>query len=294
MPVKDGSHANNRVESEAKSKGTIEYALRPYRIPTDVLREEHGAVLGMVTKLLGESHTSRCCLPWLWLCSCWGPLPFHVVWPTLMTKELNKANWLVCWGSSSVCDGRVGRYLVSMMLGWAANINSGRKLPSPPWYGLETLTTGESYHLFHLYYTDMSWRYRQILRNVHCEEAEESACAIPLHIAICWRWCVVVKPNFPCATIRQKGYRECFVHLTCTDKPIIISCWPPTWSYFIKLAHEWLLCALQCAGQSVRSTVELHMVVFLVVRLALPRQLFYSISGPTVVEHWRELTRAAV
>lgn len=37
-----------------KNKGTLEFALRPYRIPLDILREKHGPVLGMVTKILGE------------------------------------------------------------------------------------------------------------------------------------------------------------------------------------------------------------------------------------------------
>lgn len=32
----------------------IRFHLRPYRIPMDILREKHSAVLGMVTKLLGE------------------------------------------------------------------------------------------------------------------------------------------------------------------------------------------------------------------------------------------------
>lgn len=56
MAAEDDSHDNTPLESTGKLKGTIEYALRPYRIPMDVLREEHGAVLGMVTKLLGEPH----------------------------------------------------------------------------------------------------------------------------------------------------------------------------------------------------------------------------------------------
>lgn len=36
------------------SKGTLEFALRPYRISQEKLREMHGAVLGMITKILGE------------------------------------------------------------------------------------------------------------------------------------------------------------------------------------------------------------------------------------------------
>lgn len=35
-------------------QGTLEFALRPYRIPAEVLREKHEAVLGMITIFLGE------------------------------------------------------------------------------------------------------------------------------------------------------------------------------------------------------------------------------------------------
>ncbi|CBJ25933.1 hypothetical protein Esi_0017_0154 [Ectocarpus siliculosus] len=42
------------VEPRAiKNKGTLEFALRPYRIPAEVLREKHEAVLGMITIFLG-------------------------------------------------------------------------------------------------------------------------------------------------------------------------------------------------------------------------------------------------
>lgn len=43
-------------------KGTLEFALRQYRIPPDTLREKHEAVLGMVTIFLGESLMVCICL----------------------------------------------------------------------------------------------------------------------------------------------------------------------------------------------------------------------------------------
>lgn len=47
-----GPRAKHRV---TRGKATLEYALRPYRIPWDTLREKHGPVLGMITNMLGES-----------------------------------------------------------------------------------------------------------------------------------------------------------------------------------------------------------------------------------------------
>ena len=54
----EGAHGHPH-DSQAKrdvtrGKATLEYALRPYRIPWDTLREKHGPVLGMITKMLGE------------------------------------------------------------------------------------------------------------------------------------------------------------------------------------------------------------------------------------------------
>lgn len=36
-----------------EDKGTLEYALRPYRVEWEVLEEKHGAVLGMMEIFLG-------------------------------------------------------------------------------------------------------------------------------------------------------------------------------------------------------------------------------------------------
>lgn len=38
------------------AQGTLEFALRPYRIPAEILREKHEAVLGMITIFLGEKE----------------------------------------------------------------------------------------------------------------------------------------------------------------------------------------------------------------------------------------------
>eukprot|EP00752_Nemacystus_decipiens_P018246 g16374.t1 len=45
--------ASGNEERRGKNKGTLEFALRPYRIPADVVREKHEAVLGMITIFLG-------------------------------------------------------------------------------------------------------------------------------------------------------------------------------------------------------------------------------------------------
>lgn len=45
--------SNGQQKARAAYKGTLEFALRPYRIPPDTLREKHEAVLGMVTIFLG-------------------------------------------------------------------------------------------------------------------------------------------------------------------------------------------------------------------------------------------------
>ena len=49
------SKPSNGQKARNAYKGTLEFALRPYRIPPDTLREKHEAVLGMVTIFLGES-----------------------------------------------------------------------------------------------------------------------------------------------------------------------------------------------------------------------------------------------
>lgn len=41
------------------AQGTLEFALRPYRIPAEQLREKHEAVLGMITIFLGERGGKR-------------------------------------------------------------------------------------------------------------------------------------------------------------------------------------------------------------------------------------------
>lgn len=43
-------------EATAPMKPTLEFVLRPYRIPIDTVRLHHGSVLGMITKLLGEKR----------------------------------------------------------------------------------------------------------------------------------------------------------------------------------------------------------------------------------------------
>eukprot|EP00903_Cladosiphon_okamuranus_P005778 g5726.t1 len=48
-PSANGDEARRGV----KNKGTLEFALRPYRIPAELLREKHEAVLGMITIFLG-------------------------------------------------------------------------------------------------------------------------------------------------------------------------------------------------------------------------------------------------
>lgn len=57
LPLRESEEAIPPTTQErplARAKHTIEYALRPYRIPLDTLREEHGAVLEVITKMVGE------------------------------------------------------------------------------------------------------------------------------------------------------------------------------------------------------------------------------------------------
>ena len=44
----------NKKGALVRSKGTLEFELRPHRISAEKLRELHGPVLGMITKILGE------------------------------------------------------------------------------------------------------------------------------------------------------------------------------------------------------------------------------------------------
>lgn len=53
------SKLSHGQRARAGYKATLEFALRPYRIPPDTLREKHEAVLGMVTIFLGESGGLR-------------------------------------------------------------------------------------------------------------------------------------------------------------------------------------------------------------------------------------------
>lgn len=55
--VKEVSYVEEEAEEARgrKIKPTLEFLLRPNRIDMDTLRREHTAILGMVTKLLGES-----------------------------------------------------------------------------------------------------------------------------------------------------------------------------------------------------------------------------------------------
>lgn len=44
----------NKSGALVRPKGTLEYELRPHKLSPEKLRELHGPVLGMITKILGE------------------------------------------------------------------------------------------------------------------------------------------------------------------------------------------------------------------------------------------------
>lgn len=54
----DDIEEDDKREVKSPTKPTLEFALRPHKIPLDTVREHHGPVLGMITKLLGEKGRS--------------------------------------------------------------------------------------------------------------------------------------------------------------------------------------------------------------------------------------------
>lgn len=49
----------DELERGAKAKPTLEYMLRPLRVKIDAMRDEHSALIAMMTRLLGELTETR-------------------------------------------------------------------------------------------------------------------------------------------------------------------------------------------------------------------------------------------